>query len=725
MRSIIRVPRVAAVAAAAGFALHAAARALRGRLTPARGLAWAAVLSLATVTPTRAQTLTDSTVVPIEGVTVTGTRTPETILRTPAAVSIVSKDRIASTREISLADGLARVPGVFVQSRGGAQDVRVTIRGYGARGSGERSNSGNMRGIRVLTDGIPITEPDGRTSLEFVDLGGTERVEILRSNGSVLYGNAAGGVINLRTKTDFDSPFLDLSQLAGGYGFLRSQVFAGYTLGRARGTVSVYNSKFDGWRKHSGSATTSIQNRLMSPLDDNTRLGLLLDYVSNFNRYPGPLTQAQFDADPAQGNATFITRDERRFNRVGRAGLTLERDLPGKQRLTVASWVEPKVLQRSERNRFRDFTRYHVGGNATYQLQTALASGWQGLWTAGGDEQYQDGTIQFYNLLPGGTRSTTVFANKREGANSAGGFVQGEVRNEQWSVRVAARYDNLWYISEDRVAPELNATKHFTQVTPKGSIARTFEHHTIYAAVGGGVESPAFNEIDPPPPYDVTTSLNPFLKPMKSTSYELGAKGTLVDERAGVGHVAYDVALYNIDVTDDIVPFDGGGFFYTVGKSRRRGVELGLNWVPVPALTFDGALTLSHNEYLDYTNDVSQALGRTFNGNDVAGLPAGIFDSELRWRVAPGLSVAGTYKYIGKSFADDANLASARAASLVGAEAEYGRATPFGFVKLFVAGDNLTDERYVASVFINGVRSEYYEPGLPANVSAGVTVSLR
>ena len=677
--------------------------------------AFGAVASIAS-----AQMLSDSTVVPIEGVTVTSSRAPETVLRAAAAVTVVGKPQLERTRQISLADGLNGIPGVFTQSRAGAQDVRITIRGYGARGSGERSNAGNMRGIRILTDGVPLTEPDGRTSLEFVDLGGTDRIEVVRSNGSALYGNAAGGVINLRSSHDFEHPFLDLSQRAGAYGFLRSQAVAGYVLGDARGTTSVFSSKFDGWRKHSQSATTSIQNRLSAPLDAHTRLGVLLDYASNFMRFPGALTQAQLDTDPEQANPLFVSRDERRFNRVGRAAVTLEQAVEGEHRFSIATWVEPKVLQRSERGRFRDFNRFHVGGNATYQVESPLAEGWRGVWSAGADEQYQDGSIQFYNLAAGGVRSDTLFANKREGANSAGGFVQAEVHNEQWAFRVSGRYDNLWYISEDRVKPALKASKHFTQVTPKGSIARTFEHHTAYVAVGGTVEAPAFNEIDPPPPFDATTSLNPFLDPMRSTSYEVGVKGSLVDESGRIGRVGYEAAYYLIHVVNDIVPFAGGGYFFTAGKSRRQGAELGLDWAPASKLNIKAAATLTKNRYLKYTNNLG-----TFDDNEISGLPAAFVDASIRYHVAEGLSIAGTLRNVGRYYADDANLARVKASTILGAEAEYGRATPFGRMSVFVAGENLSDEDYVSSVFINGVRGEFYEPGLPASVSAGVTISLR
>jgi iron complex outermembrane recepter protein len=661
----------------------------------------------------------DTAVVPIGGVTVTGSRHPETPLEVPAAISNVPRERFAATRQISLADALDRVPGVFSQSRGGGQDVRITIRGYGARGNGERSNSGNMRGIRVLTDGVPLTEPDGRTSLEFIDLGGASQVEVLRSNGSALYGNASGGVVHLRTALDFDRGLLELHGRGGSFGFHREQLVAGYLLGTGRGRTSAYISTFEGWREHSESATTSIQNRISAPLGERTRLGVLLDYVSNFNRYPGPLTQAQLDADPEQANSTFVTRDERRFNRVGRLGLLLDAELPAEQSLSFSSWVEPKVLQRSERNRFRDFHRYHVGGTANWRMTSSLGGLGKATWMVGADQQFQDGSILFYDLQPDGSRGTTVIQNKREGANSGGVFAQVELKpTDEWSLRLAGRYDNLRYLSEDRISPTLSATRRFTQVTPKGSIARLFLHHTLYAAVGGGVEAPAFNEIDPPAPFDTVTSFNPFLEPMRSVSYEVGAKGLIAGEGSPIGTLGYDAALYWIDVRNEIIPFNGGAYFFTAGKSRRHGAELGLSWTPSPRLTLAGSVTASENEYIDYVNDLGD-----FGGNEVAGLPASFADAEARVRVLTGLSVTGRMRHVDDYFADDANTASVKAFQVFGAEAEYVRSLPFGLVRAFVAADNLTDEKYVASAFINGIDGQFYEPGLPSNLSAGLSIS--
>ena len=658
----------------------------------------------------------DTAIVPMNETIVTASRSAQTVLRTPAAVSVLRRGDFENNRNISLADALTGTPGVFVQSRGGAQDVRITIRGYGARGSAERSNVGNMRGIRVLTDGIPVTEPDGRTSLDLVDLGGTDRIEVVRSNASSLWGNASGGVIHLRTSTNFDQPWVEYSERVGSFGYHREQGRAGLVMGRARGTVSVLNSTFEGWRDHSSSSGSVANVRLSAPLDDETMLGVLLDGASNLNLFPGPLTGAQLAADPTKANANFVSRNDRRRNRVGRFAMTLDRNGENGQDVSIATWVEPKWLQRSERNRYREFNRFHVGGSALYGREWKLASGGTTRTAVGFDEDYQDGSINFTTLGPGGSRTTNVIANKREGANAAGGFVQQSYHRGPWNVEAALRFDNVWYIAQDYIDFTFNSTKRFTHFTPKGTVSYDAGAQTYYFSLGGGVESPAFNEIDPPAPYDAITAFNPFLEPMVSTTLDLGSRGTLAQG------VTYDAALYWIDVKNDIVPYANGAYFFTAGKTRRRGAELGLDWTPLTALTLGGTVTASKNEYVTYTSDRG-----TFDGNDVAGLPSLVFGARAKYRCAGNvtteLSLNGNTKY----FADDRNQIEVPQYGLLNATIGWNHAMSRATLHAFVSGDNLLDKDHVASAFINPAISgsnppEVFEPGLPRNFSAGLTV---
>ncbi|MEO5987376.1 MAG: TonB-dependent receptor [Candidatus Eisenbacteria bacterium] len=660
----------------------------------------------------------DTLIVPLKEIVVTGTRVRESAFRAPSSISVIDRRAFSNGRELSLSDALGGVPGVFVQSRSGAQDVRITIRGYGARGNGDRSNAGNIRGIRVLTDGIPVSEPDGRTSLDLVDLGATDRIEVSRSNGTSIYGNASGGVVNLTTNLSFEKPFVRFEQRAGSFGFHREQGVLGFAAGRGRGTVSLANSTFEGWRAHSSSSATLAHLRFASPLGDASKLTLISDLVSTLNRFPGALTAAELATDREQANPTYVARDERRWNRVGRVAATLEHALDEKQDMTVSLWAEPKVLQRSERNRFRDFNRIHTGGSALYSSSYALTEGIEARTTLGADEAFQDGSIMFYGLTPSGGRDTAVIANKREAANSAGGFLQQTVTwNDRWSAQIAARYDNLWYIAQDRIEPDLNATKRFTRVTPKGSISYRLANHTIFASLGGGVESPAFNEIDPGPPYDAITSLNPFLDAMRSTTYEIGARGVL---GSAVGPWRYDAAIYQIETSNEIVPQNGGGYFTTAGRSQRIGAELTLDWQPLTSLVLHATGSFSNNEYKRYTNELGD-----FSGNDMPGLPRLFFASSGRAKLPQGFSAELGVSGSGNYFADDANTAEAEAYHLVNATLDWSRDLPRGTVRAFVSGANLLDQDHVASVFINGLAGRYYEPGLPLNVSGGLSVSWR
>ena len=98
---------------------------------------------------------TDTLKYELDQVTVSATRYPEKIMEVPYAVSIISAKELDLIRGYGLDEILNTVPGVLAQSRSGNQDIRIVIRGFGARGAGDRSNSGTSRGIRIMLDGFP------------------------------------------------------------------------------------------------------------------------------------------------------------------------------------------------------------------------------------------------------------------------------------------------------------------------------------------------------------------------------------------------------------------------------------------------------------------------------------------------------------------------------------------------------------------------------------------
>jgi iron complex outermembrane receptor protein len=681
----------------------------------------------------------------LPSISVTSSRHAESPLAVPFAFTRIALPEFRSGRGYGLDEALNRIPGVLVQSRYGVSDVRLIIRGYGARGAGDRSNAGTSRGIRVILDGFPETEPDGRTSFDGIDLGATSGIEVIRSNATTLFGNAAGGVVNISTLPEFERAFGEAEVAMGGFGFQRYLARLGSTLGDdgARVAGTLVHTVSDGWRAHSDAERTLFNAGISAPLSPATTLSVYAVGTSNRFRIPGPLTQAEVDADPSQANATYASRDERRHNRVGRLGVTVEHDFAGGRAgtLAVSGYVNPKFLQRSERGTFRDFTRYHVGGNATYRASTALGSRARGGILAGVDEAYQDGAILFYSLTEAGTRGTTLRDNKREGANNLGGFLQGELGlGERWSFTLGGRYDRVTYYSQSFINPRLDDTRAFAKVTPRAAINfRLSPSHSFYANVGGGVEVPAGNETDPASTFgqDTVTSLNPLLDPIVSRSYEIGTKQIVVPTRGLLTDLSYDVALYHIRVSNDIVPYRGGRFYFTAGRTHRTGAELGLTARTRPGVFVSTAVTWSRNRYAEYVVD-SVHYGRPgqtadYSGNAMVGVPQWMAHGTLgiapnRWR---GFRLQVDLQTVGRYFLDDANQVSVPGYPVFGATVALDQPARLGALSLrgYLTVNNLFDRRYIGSAFlnpdvVNGVPVAF-EPGLPRSVVVGAAVGWR
>jgi iron complex outermembrane recepter protein len=271
-------------------------------------------------------------------------------------------------------------------------------------------------------------------------------------------------------------------------------------------------------------------------------------------------------------------------------------------------------------------------------------------------------------------------------------------------------------------------------VTPKlGATWLLNATSSVYANVGGGVEIPAGNETDPVPGQPPAL-LNPLLDPIRSTTFEVGYKamaGSL--DRLPV-QLGVDVALYNTNVRNEIIPYNGGRYYQTAGKARRSGAELGLTADTRSGVFGTLALTLSRNRYEEYVVD-SALVGRPgftadYGGNKIVGIPDALALVELGTTV-PGLRslrLRAGLEHSGKYFADDANLVTVPGYTLLNLTAELRQPllTAGGWgVRGFVTVQNVTDRVYMGSAFLNPDRVNgvpaVYEPGMPRTVLVSFT----
>lgn len=683
----------------------------------------------------------DSTAQALTPFSVRATRSSTSPFAAPLAITHIDREAFAAKAGFGLQDAMAMVPGALVQSRYGTSDVRLVIRGFGARGAGDRSNAGTSRGVRVLLDGIPETEPDGRTAFDNIDLGIAESVDVIRSNASALWGNAAGGVVSVSTVPTADRPFATVQWQSGSFGLQRYLAQTGAPIGRGGvAYASFSNTTFGGWRANSDARRVTVTVGIAAPVSDHTTLRLHVTGANNLFHVPGPLSAEQFRANPQQANGTYASRDERRYNRMARIGTTVEHRFDARQSLTAMTYINPKYLQRSERGTFRDFTRYHGGGNVAYNRVDPLSKTLSNRLTIGLDQAYQDGAIQFYSLNSTNGRGTTLRDNKKEGAYNSGLFIENETSiRERLAITVGARGDAIAYDYRNYITPSLDASRTFSQLTPKVGIAwRRTPTHQFYANVGGGIEAPAGNETDPASTFgqDTVTALNPLLEPIRSTTYEVGSKHVLArDPTAFVHSISYDLAGYFTQVVNEIVPYRGGRFYFTAGRAHRAGAELAVRAEVRGQLRLEHMLTVSRNTYARYVVDsvhYSRA-GRfaDYSGNRIVGIPDWFTNTAVTWAPsgAPrGFSAQAGVQSTGGYFADDANQVRIPASHIVTASVRTSRLLQIGDAQLhgFIAVENLTDRRWIGSAFLNpdvvNGTPLAFEPGMPRTVLVSLAV---
>jgi iron complex outermembrane receptor protein len=206
---------------------------------------------------------------------------------------------------------------------------------------------------------------------------------------------------------------------------------------------------------------------------------------------------------------------------------------------------------------------------------------------------------------------------------------------------------------------------------------------------------------------DGSAGLNPNLEPQLSTTYEIGAKGL------AFGHLQYDAALFDIEVRDELIPFEAPGgngrtFYRNAGRTRRQGGELEAG-TEVGPLTLTAAYALSHFRFRDFVNGSAQ-----YAGNAIPGIPEQQLQASGTWRFSH-IFVLGEAVMKTKVFVNDANDAAAPAFAVynarIGGTAVFGRP----WLSPVFGVQNLFDKHYVGSVAINAsgaspATTKFYEP---------------
>ena len=285
----------------------------------------------------------------LEDVVVSASRAAQRSFDAPAAIQSIDRDTLQNAGpQVNLSESLNRVPGLTILNRQNyAQDLQVSIRGFGAR------SAFGIRGVRLLVDGIPATTPDGQGQGSSISLTSTDRIEVLRGPLAQLYGNASGGVIQAFTRDAPEQAEVSAQIYTGSFGMRRSNWQYAGRVGDYGLVVDYGTFDTDGFRDNSQTQRRQFNGKLSFGPSAATRVNLVFNHFDMPRAEdPAGLTAAQLASDAEQAGTQTVARRVRKITRQNQRGASLTHALDATRSITTRAYYGERDNLQFQANSF-------------------------------------------------------------------------------------------------------------------------------------------------------------------------------------------------------------------------------------------------------------------------------------------------------------------------------------------------------------------------------------
>lgn len=649
-----------------------------------------------------------------------------------------------NTPATNLADIVKLSPGVTVTGGNGPRDSGVSIRGSNAR------NSFGARNVQVFEDDFPVTQPDGLARFDLTDPHAYGAVDVVRGPSSARYGNyAVEGAINFRTRRGRDLQGIEAGIDGGSFGYFNAYATLGYAGHGYEYALFGSFVRADSATGHTSYQTGTINALATLALSDRDRITGKVIYNEGEFRLSTRLSFNQYLANPYQQgcaqaataaagcgtisvlvngiNGTRIaqTADEGDLARNDRRtiiGARYEHDFsPGTTWRTQATFDSRVPFQPTSATPFR-------GTLNSYNMSSDVTT--RGRWL-GKDSVSFVGV--FYNYLDGQNYSFNKTPAGRNGIGAPTQTVFGGLRNmgirarEELSLTpdlrlaVGLGYEHskidmrqtayTYPVAANPTLTYISAIRDFDNVAPEASLVwQADKALRLHARIGTAYGIPQSGQLF------VTTAgvlgNNIDLKTQKNLGVDLGAEIALAD------NFKAELTGYYEWFRNEQVSQSAGvnllSFTTNVPRSIHRGIELGVNWKPLPG-SLPGAYMQANYSYNDqrYTSYAerltSGAVSAAFDraDNRIPGVIPTFVNGRLGYDQAhgglAGLGGFAEVTYRSGYFIDNANLLSIPGYTLINLNLHYDPPKSDGWwshLSLYASVQNVANKTYVGSASI-------------------------
>lgn len=660
----------------------------------------------------------------LDPVVVTGSRIEAASFDLPYSIDVVDiRDVQQGNLRVNVSEALGGIAGLVIQNRQNyAQDLQISIRGFGAR------SAFGVRGVKLISDGIPASNPDGQGQAATFNLDTAERIEVLRGPFSTVYGNHAGGVIQLFSRDGKGAPRVSATATAGAWGTTRFGLGAE---GEKDGVGFVLDaSRFDtdGYRDHSQARREQGFAKITLNPDADSKLTLVgSSLYQPDTEDPQGLSWETYQRDPRAVESVALDFNTRKNIDHVQGGATYERRF-GDDRMQLVAYTGKRAVtqyqsippgpQASPRHAggVVDFDRDFHGLAARWIAEREIGAGRLTVTTGIDYDKSEDDRRGFENFI--GTTLGVIGRLRREETDtitSIDPYVQAVWKQGRWQWSAGLRHSRVEFDVDDRYFAngDDSGSVSYSRTTPVFGVVHALSPAlNLYASAGAGFETPTLNELS----YATTGSgFNFGLEPATSRQGEIGLKAFVGDS------TRLNVALFRIETEDEIVvaaSVGGRTSYANAGRTLRDGLELAAESELTRTVTARGSLTWLRAIY----DDDFVSAGTTIPaGNRIPGIPRLSAYAELAWQPVSGLTLATEALHRGSVQVNDLNNDKpAPGYTLVNlrlsAEQRQG---PWTFGQMLRL-DNIFDREHISSVIVGQAQKRYYEPGPEFSWYAGV-----
>ena len=613
-----------------------------------------------------------------------------------------------SRQQLSFNDYLIDVPGLFTLNAANySQDLRVSIRGFGAR------SSFGIRGVKIIVDGIPETTPDGQGQIDNLNLGAIKNIEVIRGASSVLYGNASGGVISINTLDSLKKNYIKFGATVGNYGMQHYQLSTGLKTEKTNYLVQVNHISTEGYRAFSGFENTNINSRVFHSFSNNSKLNIVLNYTNSpFAQDSGGLTEDEVNQDRRQARQANIDFDTQESIKQFKLGANYKYKISNTAKLNTYAFFANRDFNAKlpfEFGGIIDLNRNYFGHGSSIDFNTTKNTVSNTL-QIGYEFAFQSDLRQRFRNLESIQGEKTLDQN--EIFNTFGIYALDQFKINKFLFNAGIRYDSNILKAEDYFLDNGNDSDRINLNAFNFSAGLSYalkESSYLFGNISTSFETPVLSELSSNPLTE--GGFNQNLEAQEAINYEIGYKFKNKKTEA-------ELVLFFIETRNDIVPLElesGATFFRNAGSSKRKGIELSLNKKITKHLAINTSYTFSDFKYGNYVTS-----NGVFNNNVLPAIPKHRISLNSAYTTNKGLFIQLQGSYTSSLFTNDNNTVTTNAYTILNLRFKHAFKLHKITLSPFFGINNLLDETYNDNIRINAFGSRYFEPAAGANIYGGL-----